>query len=157
MSETHVIVSGCTGRMGKSVVGLVNQHPDWKVVGGFGLGKHQYKFPVLGVGAFEAKKLFELEKPDVIIDFSSPDATECLYFDYAIKYSVPLVCGTTKLDIYLLENMKMQNCIPVFQSYNFLTNMKFTQNVCDATGVIKATEFLLKQPAGYYNMDSLIN
>lgn len=115
---TKVFVSGCTGRMGKLVVEAVNRHLFWRICGGFGLGKHQYDFPVFDDVNCLAANSFDAQRPDVIIDFSTPAVTYSIYNDFACCYGIPLVCATTKLPAELIADMKQQSVIPVFQAYN---------------------------------------
>lgn len=125
-----VFVSGCTGRMGKLVVETVNQHPGWNVCGGFGTGEHRYHFPVLDCDDYRLATLFTTKKPDIIIDFSTPTVSDFVYNDLACNYHIPMVCATTKLPADLIEIMKHQTMIPIFQAFNLSYDVyKFTQTV----------------------------
>lgn len=127
---TNVFVSGCTGRMGQLVVDAVNQYPGWKVCGGFGLEKNQYDFPVFEAGNCCASTLFVTQTPDVIIDFSTPELSEFVYYYFACYYRIPMVCATTKLPTDLIQFMKKQVRIPVFQAYNLAYDVyQFTQAI----------------------------
>lgn len=129
MKEVNVFVSGCTGRMGKMVVDLVNQHPGWKVVGGFGLGEHQYDFPVFDVGNFLAVN--QIKKANIVIDFSNAVASEFVFTNLASEYQIPMVCATTKLAKKLIRDMQTQKRVPVFQAYNMAQDVyAFSKAVC---------------------------
>lgn len=132
MKKVNVFVSGVTGRMGKRIVEAVNQHPNWKVCGGFGLGEHQYHFPVWEGGNCLPSSMFATKKPDVIIDFSTPVLSNFVYYNFACYYGVPMVCATTKLPADLIEHMKKQIVVPVFQAYNMAYDVYvFTQAVAN--------------------------
>lgn len=137
--KVKVFVSGCTGKQGKRLVKLVNQHPGWYVCGGFGRRQNQYDFPVLDAATVgDGMVLFDgkIDKPDVIIDFSTPTVAEFVYYNLAYRYRIPLVCATTKLSGALLDDMKdnqTMKFIPVFQAYNLSKSItSFTKRVCDS-------------------------
>lgn len=138
---TKVFISGCTSRKGKILVDLINQNPDWKICGGFGLGEHQYDFPVCEGGNFRAATIFTTQCPNIIIDCSTPILSEFVYNSFARYYAVPMFCATANLSRELIVQMKQQQIIPVFQDYN----------LAYINEVITAAKFLLTQPAGYYN------
>lgn len=128
--KVKVFVSGCTGRMGKLVVEAVKEHPGWEVCGGFGLGAHSYDFPVFDLGNAAFFDFLTMPKPDVLIDFSTASAANTVYFSFARKRGIPMVCATTKLPEDLIADMKKQTTIPVFQACNLAYDVyAFTEAV----------------------------
>lgn len=131
--KVKVFVSGCTGRMGKLVVEAVNKKPGWEVCGGLGLGDHEYQFPVFV--SIEKEKILQFFNdchPDVIIEFSIAPLSEYVFYEFAQKLCVPMVCGTTKLPKTLIADMKSQTTMPVFQAYNMAYDVyAFTQAVAN--------------------------
>lgn len=151
MNEVNVFVSCCTERHGKQLVEAVNQHLGWKVCAGFGLRENHYDFPVLKLETIVANyvHLFDgkIDKPTIIIDSSNHKISELIYYDIAYEHRISMVCATENLRPFFIKDMQSNNqmkFIPVFQEYNM-----------DIPCIIKATEFLLEQKPGYYNMDSL--
>lgn len=59
------------------------------------------------------------QRPELIIDFSLPEALEKT-IEFAKKFKVPLIVGTTGLSDEQLQSLKLlSQKIPVVQSYNF--------------------------------------
>ncbi|QTA38782.1 4-hydroxy-tetrahydrodipicolinate reductase [Thermosipho ferrireducens] len=94
-------VVGYKGRMGTLIVQTFKEH------------KHN---PVLLV---DKEVLLEKDRPEVIVDFSQPEALE-LTLSLCEKYNVPLVLGTTALAKNHFKTLKdFSKKQPVVQSYNF--------------------------------------
>ena len=94
------------------------------------LFRSRYNFPVLHHGTLCSSTLFINKNPDIIIDFSTPPVSDLVYNDIACYYHIPMVCATTKLPVDLIELMKHQTIIPVFQAFNMSYDVyKFTQTV----------------------------
>ncbi|MBQ0000993.1 MAG: 4-hydroxy-tetrahydrodipicolinate reductase [Clostridiales bacterium] len=86
-----IIMSGCCGYMGQTISGLVEKDPDAQIVAGIDIvdnGKCSY--PV-----FTSAAAIDVEA-DVIIDFSSPKATDAL-LAYSVEKQIPVVLCTTGL------------------------------------------------------------
>ena len=109
----NVLLSGCCGKMGQVITRLSSQYDDIKIVAGFDIydsGKNEY--PVF-------KDIYSCNiRPDVIIDFSNPDALTTI-LGYAIDKKIPIVVATTGISEYqksVLEQASLE--IPVFFSAN---------------------------------------
>lgn len=113
--KKKVLVCGCLGHMGQLVVEAVNASSDMVVLCGFDKSidlTGMFNFPVFHeVAQINAK-------PDIIIDFSSPTATEIIS-KYAYENDIPIVVATTGLSEEQIHKLhEYSDKIPVFQSAN---------------------------------------
>ena len=96
-----LLINGINGKMGQEVLKLSEKANDFEVVCKVDKNNKDIK-----------------EKPDVIIDFSTPEGTMEI-LEYATLNKVPIVIATTgfnKDNIDYIE--KCSNTIPVFKSSN---------------------------------------
>ena len=108
-----IIISGCSGHMGRVVESLCAADPQVQVAAGFDiLGSSDRDFPV-----FSSPAQFSGEA-DAVIDFSSPAALEGL-LDFARATGTPLVLATTG---YTHEQVAQIGAaaleVPIFRSAN---------------------------------------
>lgn len=109
---TKIIIQGIAGRMGRAVYELIAQREDCEVVAGV-----DRIDPGLGVPV--AARIEELPvRGDVLIDFSSPEATRAAlaYCRGALLPCVICTTGLTEEDQALIR--QAAKTIPVFQSAN---------------------------------------
>lgn len=111
-----VLICGISGKMGKNVYELLQNDPDAMAICGVDkMAHHDCPIPVYDRFA----NVSVHEKPDVIIDFSSPKSLPDL-LEYAKKHSLPVVLATTG---YTNEDLRMidvaSKTIPVFKTANF--------------------------------------
>ena len=109
---TDIIIQGINGRMGKVLCELIAQREDCRIVGGVDVSAQSGPIPV-------AASLEELNaKADVIIDFSTPEATKSM-LRYCQSTGTACVVGTTGLDEEC-EQLIHQTAekAPVFKSAN---------------------------------------
>ena len=109
---TDIIIQGINGRMGKVLCELIAQREDCRVVGGVDVSAQSGAIPV-------AASLEELNvNADVIIDFSSPEATKSA-LRYCQSHGTACVVCTTGLDEEC-EDLILQTAkkVPVFKSAN---------------------------------------
>lgn len=127
-----VIVCGCNGKMGRSVVNLINGSSAHKIVAG--VDKcivNNQDFPVFS--SIENVNI----KADVLIDFSHPSAV-CSILAYCRNNSLPAVICTTGLSNgQINEIKKTSQFIPLFYS----RNMSFGVNLLKSLAC-KAAQFL---------------
>jgi len=112
----EVLLNGFSGNMGKVLSEYISRTADISVI--YGIDKSNNE-------AFNSL----IKKPDVIIDFSSPEAT-FLALDYAVCHLVPIVIATTGFSD--TENAKIQEysqAIPIFKS----SNMSYVINLLGKT------------------------
>lgn len=100
---TRLAVLGASGRMGQAVLRLASEL-DFEVVG--------------QVSAGEDLALIGRVKPEVVIDFSSPDATRALS-KIASEAGAAIVSGTTGLDEVTLRELDAASAkVPIFWAPN---------------------------------------
>lgn len=94
-------IIGASGKMGNEIINLMNEYKNELV----------FKFDTDG----EWMK----EKPEILIDFSLPDVFD-KSVEYALKFKIPFIIGTTGLSNKQIEKLKkISNEIPIVQSFNF--------------------------------------
>ena len=113
MNVTNIIITGCSGKMGASVINAASGRDDVKIVAGVDI--------TAPVNAdFEYAKEFSALKTeaDVIVDFSNPAVLSSM-LEYAQAKKLPVVICTTGFSD---EQLKMideaSKNIPVFRSGN---------------------------------------
>jgi 4-hydroxy-tetrahydrodipicolinate reductase len=108
-------IIGGSGRMGQEIESLLEESGHKCVL----------KYDILGE--------WKSENPDVMIDFSLPQAFNST-IGYVKKYKIPLVIGTTGLSVEQLNILKSLSMeFPVVQSYNFSIGIQM---------LLKCTEML---------------
>lgn len=130
--KKKVLVSGCNGKMGKLVCSAVNSSKDMYVVAGFDKTTSITNFPVYSGNCYSIFREMKNQEnlPDIIIDFSSPEATRDLAL-HAANFGIPIVIATTGLtpdDLYVLKN-EYSSRIPVFQSANMSFDVALFKNI----------------------------
>ena len=86
---TKVVITGCSGKMGASLINVAASREDIEIVGGIDI--------VEPVNAkFEYAKTFSELKcnADVIVDFSNPTVLDSM-LEYAVEKNIPVVICTT--------------------------------------------------------------
>ena len=110
---TRIILSGCCGKMGNTVVSEAKKLRNFEIIAGFDKNENQsYCFPVFS--SFEDIKM----KCDAVLDFSAPANIKSL-LEFAVSSRIPAVIATTGYnhdELSLIENASRD--IPVFFSYN---------------------------------------
>lgn len=108
-----VLVNGCNGKMGQEVAKQVRLTQDMDVVCGFDrIDTGDNNFPVF-------TKVSEIDIiPDVIIDFSVPQATLAI-LEFAKKNKIPTVIATTGFSDHEMKKIeKYAESVPIFKSAN---------------------------------------
>lgn len=118
----RVLINGINGRMGQEVFNAINKDENFMVISGIDKVSSQIQVPVYN----DVK--FILEKPDVIIDFSTPEATFNI-FEYAKENKIPIVIATTGFtNEQKLKIEEYSKIFPIFMS----SNMSYEINLmCD--------------------------
>lgn len=132
LKDMKIIVSGCNGKMGKSVVELVSKSQEHEIVAGIdkntesdGLFPIYHSIENLGIRA------------DVLIDFSHPSALSSV-LEYCKRNKIPAVICTTGLSENQITELKESSKqIPIFYSRNMSLGINLLINLAR-----KATEFL---------------
>ncbi len=109
----RVLINGCNGKMGQVIATVVEKTPDIEVLCGVDIyDTGDNKFPVYtNISDIQ-------ETPDVIIDFSVPEATFKI-LDYASEHKVPVVIATTGFSEEQTEKIKeISNNTAIFKAAN---------------------------------------
>lgn len=125
--KKKVLVSGCNGKMGRIICELISKTDDLQVTCGFDMVEDlSGPFPIFN----DVNIIADNEKSvDVIIDFSSPTATDSI-LRYALWKQVPIVIATTGLSSETMENISQTaKHIPVFQSANMSLQVNLVKHV----------------------------
>lgn len=114
-----VLLSGCSGKMGKAVIDYISENDDMKIISGVDTINKDCAFPVF-------KSFSDVSvTPDVIIDFSSVEALDGL-LSYAVTKKIPALIATTGFNEKQINKIKdASKNIPVF----FTANMSLGINV----------------------------
>lgn len=101
------------GKMGIEVISLINQNSNLQLIGGFDKTVSlDLSYPVY----INTNDI--IEKPDVIIDFSVPEATLVL-LPFCVKNNIPIVIATTGFTKQQQAQIVASSShIPIFQSAN---------------------------------------
>ncbi len=130
-----ILLSGCNGKMGKSIVNCVEQRDDCKIIAGVDiLDVINYFFDVYkSIDDFKGKV-------DVIIDFSHPSSLEKL-LNYAISTNTPAVIATTGLSDQQIQRINdASKKIPIFFSANMSLGVNLIKELAEkATKVLGPT------------------
>ena len=120
-----IIVSGCNGHMGQSVVALCGGTDDIEVIAGFN------RTPTAKNGFPVYSHPLEYEgEADVVIDFSNPaNLTELLSF--AVERQTPVIlCTTGYSDEQLAEIDAASKRAPLFKSGNMALGVNLMMRLC---------------------------
>ena len=136
-----IIVSGCNGHMGQSVISLCSGMDDVEIPAGFNRTPVEKNgFPVYSV---------PLDCPaeaDVVVDFSNPANLSAL-LDYAVTRQVPVVLCTTGYSTEQLDEIdKAAEKVPLFKSGNMSLGinlmMRLTKKAASVLGASFDVEIL---------------
>ena len=134
---TKIIMSGCSGRMGRVITELVKDDSEAEIVAGIDIVDDG----TLGYPVFKSTEEINVEA-DVIIDFSSPKVTAAL-LDYSIKNSIPVVLCTTGFSDEQLEEIKeASGKVAILKSANMSLGINTIMNLLKtATSVFGSAGF----------------
>ena len=108
----NVLINGINGRMGQEVLKSVDSSSDFDICCGVDTISSNSTFPIYN--DINSVK----EEPDIIIDFSIPEATMNI-LEYAKQNSIPIVIATTGFSENQLQTIKeYSKFIPIFRSGN---------------------------------------
>lgn len=107
-----LVINGYYGRMGQTVANVARSDNDIQLVGGIDKIKKEDEIEIVT----DVQKL--KNKPDVIIDFSIPEATFKI-LEYAKQNKIPIVIATTGFTKEEERRIiEISNEIPIFRSSN---------------------------------------
>ena len=118
-----ILINGCNGKMGQVVSELAKKDAELEIVGGFDISKREEEYPIF-------TSIEEINvKPDVIIDFSIPQATFNI-LEFALKTNTPMVIATTGFTDE--QNKKIEEYsekIAIFKSANMSFDVTMMKNL----------------------------
>ena len=121
---TRIIMSGCSGRMGRVITDIVKEDADAEIVAGIDL----LDDGTLGYPIFKSAADIDVDA-DVIIDFSSPKVTDAL-LDYAVSTNTPVVLCTTGLSEEQLANVQeVSKKVAILKSANMSLGINTIMNL----------------------------
>lgn len=132
----RVIVHGSSGRMGRTLLGLIRETPDLETAAAVDRSEQNFE----GIPAFEQIGDCNAQG-DVVIDFSSPGAVRDVT-SYCVSKRLPLVLATTGLgpeEQALIQAASLE--IPVFLSPNFSLGIGWLSLVLETYGGMLAGLF----------------
>ena len=107
-----VLTNGINGRMGQEVLKSINNSSDFEICCGVDTISSNSTFPIYT--DIDSIK----EKPDIIIDFSIPEATMNI-LEFAKAKNIPIVIATTGFSEEQLSKIEdFSKIIPIFRSGN---------------------------------------
>ena len=118
-----IFINGCNGKMGQVVSELAKKDEDIEVVGGFDISQKEEDYPIFtNIGEINVK-------PDVIIDFSIPQATFNI-LNFALKTNTPIVIATTGFtDEETKKIEEMSKKVAIFKSANMSFDVTMMKNL----------------------------
>lgn len=112
-----IAVCGACGKMGTNILSLLDDDDDAVAV--YGIDPINESDKVRTVKSFADMPTSDYEKPNVIIDFSSPKAIDD-ELEYAAKYNVPVVIGSTGFTEEQLKRIdEAAKSVAIFRTANF--------------------------------------
>ncbi len=144
----NVIVTGAAGRMGSTIIRLINGDSELKVVGAVereGFEEIDAGIPAnlgeIGVTIVDNIEKLSNVNADVIIDFTMPDAT-IKTLKFAMANSVAMVIGTTGLtEDNRVEIKKASEKIPIVQSPNMSVGVNTLFKLAEITAKILGNDY----------------
>ena len=134
----NILLSGACGRMGRCVAEYCGTQQDCRIIAGIDRRADSawHDFPV--VSDFGQLERFLVE---LLIDFSSPDATQRALL-YSAQHQIPCVICTTGLTASVCHTMQFcAQLIPVFHSANMSVAAAVLQELCRRTQEILGPEW----------------
>ncbi|MCL1806546.1 MAG: 4-hydroxy-tetrahydrodipicolinate reductase [Oscillospiraceae bacterium] len=132
-----MLLCGCGGRMGQMVSRLILGREDISVIAGCDIltGGSAFGYPIVPDPSGCP------ERPDVVVDFSSPAALDGL-LAYCGERSVPLTLCATGYDAAHLKKMEeAAQTIPVFRSGNMSLGIYLLLELAKTAAAVLGTDF----------------
>lgn len=132
----NIVLSGCSGRMGRVVTSCIAGRSDCVITAGFDVkADATTTFPV-----FKSPMEY-MQGADALIDFSHPSLVIPV-LDYAMKYRVPAVVATTGLgEAQLLKIKEASLVVPVFYSANMSVGVSLVAELARKAAALLGNSF----------------
>ena len=132
-----LMLSGACGKMGNAVANAVKNNDKFNIVCGVDKNYENSKYDFEVFETFDKANL----KPDVIIDFSSPEMLDGL-LDFAVNKKVPAVIATTGFSEEQINKIKSAaEKIPVFFTFNLSLGINLLKILCRKAAEILGADF----------------
>lgn len=143
---TKIIISGCSGKMGKSIICSAVEREDCKIVAGVDIVQPQ------NCGFIYAPSFAQLDiDADVIIDFSNPAVLDSL-LAYATEKKLPVViCTTGYTDEQVKKIHSAAEIIPVFYSRNMSIGINLIIELAKKATAVLGDEFDIEIVEQHHN------
>lgn len=140
-----IILSGCCGKMGRTINSIICEDESCEIVAGVDpYGEKYADFPVF-------PDFSNLPTADVIIDFSNPAALDAL-ITYAAKTKTPVVIATTGYNEQETEKIKAAaGIIPVFFTFNLSLGVNLLVSLSKKTAAFLGTDFDIEIVEKHHN------
>jgi 4-hydroxy-tetrahydrodipicolinate reductase len=144
--STRVAVNGAAGRMGRTVIETASEREDVEVVVGFHASDAGEINGVPVVGADDVPDALAEYDPDVVVDFSLPDAALGIV-DACVEADVGLVVGTTGFDDEGVDALAAASDeVAVLKATNFSRGIQvLLRTVSEAVGALDGYDLELME------------
>jgi len=142
----RVVVSGATGRMGRSLAGLIEADDTLELLGGIGRSSYELGWATtVGFPAIEAPEEagWLLKDCHVLIDFSSPELFRRLVEAHGSEVAgCALVIGTTGLEADDIETLsRLAKAGPVLPAPNFSVGVNMLVALAEQTARLLGADY----------------
>ncbi|WP_436926442.1 4-hydroxy-tetrahydrodipicolinate reductase [Halosimplex amylolyticum] len=143
---TQIAVNGAAGRMGQTVIETAAERDDLDAVVGFDVNDVDEVEGVPVVDATDAGDALAEYDPDVVVDFTVPEATLGLV-DACVEAGVGLVVGTTGFDDDGFDALEAASDeIPVLKATNFSRGIQvLLRTITEAVGALDGYDLELME------------
>lgn len=132
---TRIILSGCNGKMGKTITQCVSQRDDCEIVAGFDINTQATDYPV-----YDDPTQCHIDA-DVIIDFSHPAMLDGV-LAYSEAHKLPIVIATTGLsDTQIGAIQEAAYNTAVFSSANMSLGISLLAELAKKAASVLGTSF----------------
>jgi 4-hydroxy-tetrahydrodipicolinate reductase len=150
-----LIVTGAAGRMGGRILALAGESGLFDIVSALEIQGHPHIGKDLGftgsTGPIKLTDTFPTDIAEVVIDFSTPDATTKI-LDYCLENKVPLVSGTTGLSEKQLERIVAAGQkIPILYATNMSVGMNVLFKLVGKVAMILGDEYDIEIVEQHHN------
>lgn len=143
---TEIILSGCSGTMGKVVSSCIKENSNCKIVAGIDVKADADAGYPICASAGDLKT-----KADVLIDFSNPSLLSSL-LDFGKKTSTPLVLCTTGYTNEQIKSIKnISHELPIFYSGNMSIGINLIIELAKKAAAVLGNDFDIEIVEQHHN------
>lgn len=143
---TKIILSGCCGKMGRTVTSIVNSRDDCQIVAGVDIVEDS----TLGYPVFTTFSEVQVNA-DVIVDFSNPALLSAM-LEYAKATKTAVVISTTGLSDEQIKSVEAYSKeIPVFFSYNMSMGVSLLCELARTAAKVLGNDFDIEIVEAHHN------